>query len=387
MADDLKLFVHIIKRNDMDYEIAGLSEDKKVWYVLPGEFRKLNDHEVLSSKPTIKGAVSAIKPTNGFRKVGVKIDKALQLEYFDQDGNLSYKNFPLEELTLTSDVNRKFQNEMILSKKIEELELKLNSDFKLHEIEKQFILDKFDKTQNSIEWLSKFERECERHKVFTTQHIIETLRFFVFGSPKDWYDLNIQKIGLTDWPEWKRSFLAVFVDKGWGPVRKAFGYKHIGGSLVDYALRKEKLCLEAEPHSTVCSRINMIVIGLPYDVQNAIDREHVTTIEKLLTQLRKLDSTQHKKHDDFSNTDAKNIQMKPESSKPVMPKKIPRERSIRPCFMCEFLGWPNRVHLTRECRNKALYDSRKKEVNLNEAHHDFEPAQVMKIEFDEKSLN
>ncbi|KAK9512967.1 hypothetical protein O3M35_001266 [Rhynocoris fuscipes] len=165
------LFVHIIKRGEVEYELAGLSEDKELWYILPPEFKNLNDHKVLIAKPTIKNVVLAIKPINGYRKVGVKIDQNLREEYFDEDENLCYKGSPLEEVnsTIVSNENMsRTEEENFLRQKIIELESKLSkTEVKLHEVEKKFVLDKFDKRQNPIEWLDRYHSECERLNVVT----------------------------------------------------------------------------------------------------------------------------------------------------------------------------------------------------------------------------
>ncbi|XP_044736861.1 lipase 3-like [Chrysoperla carnea] len=181
-----KLFVHLIRRSDEYFELAGLSEDKRLWFSLPDEHKNLYEHKVLSSKTTIKSAIAAIKPINGFRKIGIKLDEDLKKEYFDEDGNLSYKNYPLQESV-------------------------------------------------------------------------------------------------------------VFFDVGWTAVRKAYTYKYLGGSLIDYALTKENLCLEVESDSTMSSRINLIVMGLPSQVQDELDREDINTIKKLYNELRKLDGQYNKR--------------------------------------------------------------------------------------------
>lgn len=87
------------------------------------------------------------------------------------------------------------------------------------------------------------------------------------------------------------SFLNVFVDKGWFNVRKAYNYKYLGGSLVDYVLTKERLCLESEKNGTVISRINMIVVGLPLEIQDKLDRGIITTMEILFTEIGKLEES------------------------------------------------------------------------------------------------
>lgn len=77
---------------------------------------------------------------------------------------------------------------------------------------------------------------------------VEALRFFLIGSPKDWYETNLKKIGSANWPEWKRPFLIVFVEKGWSTVRRVFNLKYFACSLIDYALAKERLLLEIDPY-------------------------------------------------------------------------------------------------------------------------------------------
>lgn len=87
-----KLYVHLIKRSDEHFELAELSEDKRLWFTSP-EHKDLNAHKVLLSKPTIKSAIAAIKPINGFSNVGIKLDEDLKREYFDEDEDLRYKDY------------------------------------------------------------------------------------------------------------------------------------------------------------------------------------------------------------------------------------------------------------------------------------------------------
>ena len=364
-----KLFIHIIKRDDNDFELAGLSENKELWYNLPDECRDLNLHKILSSKQAVKSAITAIKPINGYRKICVKLDNDLRKEYFDEDDNLCFLKIPLEESNVDLEtggyVVNKSEGEIFLLERIKELETKLNlnDEVKLHEVEKKFILDKFNKKQNPTDWLERFENECRRHKVNSATNMIEVLRFFVSGSPKDWYEANLIKIGLFNWFEWKKSFLTVFIDKGWSKIRVAYNYKYLGGSLIDYALAKEGLCLEVEKNATVMSRINMIAVGLPLEIQNQLDREEITTIEKLFIELRKFDdyfSKPKSRNDDKSLN--KGILIK---SNINVSKKNIDTKTKKPCFMCEELGWKNRYHPTNECRNKNLYSS-KKEVNIHD---------------------
>jgi len=176
----------------------------------------------------------------------------------------------------------------------------------------------------------------------------------------------LKKIGLVNWPDWKNSFLTVFVDKGWSRIRKAYNYKHFGGSLVDYALTKEKLCLDAESSGTTQSRINMIVVGLPLEVQDELDCEEITSIEKLFVELRKLDDAFSKKKKEV--TSKSETTSKSKDKLEDKRKKPDKQDEKKPCFMCAALGWPNHYHPTSECRNKNVYSTKIKEVNLNETN-------------------
>lgn len=399
------LYFHILKKDELNFQIEGISEDKILWHNLPTEFQDLRVHDILLAKSAIMNVMKAIKPINGYRKIGLKMDQDLKNEYFDDDTNLCYKGIPLEEITsvnvnkeemkLEDSENKLEQHEenflhFSLISKILELEKKLeNTGVQLQNIEKKFVLDKFDKKLNAEEWLRQFNAECFRHNLNKTDsQIIEALRYFVTGSSKDWYEANLKKIGLCNWKSWQQSFLTVFIEKGWTNIRKAYSFKHIGGSLVDYALAKEKLCLEAENNSTTLTRIHMIVVGLPLKVQDKLDKEELTTIEKLFVALRKLD-------DSFSNCkiDTGNVFPGPSNSIKVFrgkkhyeeqeKKLINNNIQRKPCFHCEKLGWQNRFHQSSECRNKN-------QVNLNEMVNDVvndtqEVAEMLTINLDQKN--
>lgn len=368
--NEMKLFIHIVKISETDHDLIGLSEDKKIWYSLPIEYSNIKEHKELLTKSPVKNAILAIKPINGYRKVGVKIDEDLESVYFDKDGNLCFKNIPLEEMDYGGDTVRQ-EEKKFLVQRIKDLETQLNLN---NEVEKRFILNKFDKKQNATEWLKRYEEECSRHNVVCSAKKIETLRFFVAGSPKEWYEANLLKLGLENWPEWRKSFLTVFVDKGWSKIRKAYNFKYLGGSLVDYALSKEKMCLEIEENCTISSRINMIVVGLPNEVQDRLDKEEIKCIEDIFVELRKLDASfSMAKKDNTSNFSVnKNLERNKDKD------------NKKPCHMCDSLGWPNRYHPTHACRNKCLFMEKRK-INFNETC-DF-PDNDMKIELENNNLN
>lgn len=387
------LYLHIIKRNDY-FELTALSEDRQLWYNLPDEHKTLTSHKILCSKQIVKKAMKGIKPINGFRKFCIPIDDELRKEYFDDYGNLSYLNELLEESNFGNEPVADKSNETeFFIKKIMELEAKLNSHSKskLQDIEKKFILEKFDKRQNAKDWLKKFEGECLRHGIFDDTNMIEALRYFISGSADDWYKANITKFGLDTWSDWKASFLTVFTGKSWKIVNTAHNYKYIGGSLIDYALAKERLCLEAEENTPTILRINMIVAGLPSQIQSKLDREEITTMEKLFKEIRKLDESifikpryrNNSLDKEIPNKTKNNIDTKTTSENQKSQHKehssnnktfIQAEKNTKkPCFICEKLGFKNRYHPISECRNRNASTD--------------EDRKMMNIEIDEQSLN
>ena len=65
---------------------------------------------------------------------------------------------------------------------------------KIHEVEKKCILNKYDKTQDPMEWMNKYENECARYNFMRDENKIEALRFFLSGPAMDWYDANLKKM-------------------------------------------------------------------------------------------------------------------------------------------------------------------------------------------------
>lgn len=71
-------------------------------------------------------------------------------------------------------------------------------------------------------------------------------------------------------------------------IRKVNNYKYLDGSLVEYALFKEKLHFQVELKCTEVSSKNLIVMALPVETHKKIDRETIITVLDLFRELRKL---------------------------------------------------------------------------------------------------
>ena len=73
-----------------------------------------------------------------------------------------------------------------------------------------------------------------------------------------------------------------------------YNYKYINGSLIDYALKKERLLLEIENSMSNMSRINLIVMGLPLNIQDKLDKEEITNTDLLMNRIRMYDTGYNK---------------------------------------------------------------------------------------------
>lgn len=391
--DTTVFFVRVVRKTEKDCVIHSISLDKEVWYLLPEELRALELHPLLSSKKYIQNAVTAIKNLNGYRTINVKINEDIKSTYFDEVGNVCFEQIPLEESVAMQGSQTGGFIQIELEDRIKRLEhqLRLHSEqneIKLHNIEKKFILESFDRKQfDPKEWLRRFEDECSRFQINDNSLKIQALRFFVIGSAKDWYETTLTKIGLNaSWSTWKSSFYNIFVDKGWSSVRKAFSFKYLGGSLIDYALSKEKLCLEAERKCTELSLVNQIVYGLPGEAQDELDRELVTTLDLLYEELRKLeDSFSRKKREKPLSP---KLVKKPIGSQPNKKhESVQKNESQRKaCSICVSQGFPNRFHSVADCRYKN-WRAEKPKLSLPNHSTNLNDMEILNVDFEKQNLN
>lgn len=310
-------------------------------YIFPDSYQDEIYHTKLFELETVNNASKSMTKENQYRNITVTLLDDIAKEYIDADNNFVFKDFYLEE-----------QGDMdINTLKNEDQTMK---ELSLYEIEKKFILDKFNgKNQNAKSWLQDFENECIRYKIIDDINKIQCLRLFLEGGAKDWYISARKKLNIEIWNEWTRSFLQTFADKGWSNVRYAYTYKYINnyGTPLEYALRKERLLLECEKTMTEISRISHIVVGLPIYIQDEIDKEVIETTEDLMNHLRKYESSKTKiRRDNF----------KPQDSE------INENINKKPCYICTSIGKKNMYHLPEICRNKKIYNKEKKYVNLTD---------------------
>lgn len=161
---------------------------------------------------------------------------------------------------------------------------------KLKLVEK-FVSEKFSgKITNVHQWLNNFESECTRLEIITDMDKIEMLKLPMEESTMDWYNSMIIKNSIdSEWIIWKNSLCETFSNKGWSPVRYAFNYRYKQGSILEYALKKERLLLEINKSIDTQTLINLITTGLPNFITDKIDREKLNTTNDLFNNIRRLE--------------------------------------------------------------------------------------------------
>lgn len=155
--------------------------------------------------------------------------------------------------------------------------------------EKEFNVKKFDGKSNVQEFTSQLEIEFTRHDIVEDLQKIEILRFMVTGNIIDWYEASKSKLSMHDWNAWKVSLIETYGVINYARVRSVFEFQYMGGRLVDYAIKKERLILELDPLTREENRLDWIVMGLPLNVTAKLNRTKTTSFTVLINKLAVMD--------------------------------------------------------------------------------------------------
>lgn len=217
-------------------------------------------------------------------------------------------------------------------------------------ISEKFVIEQFtSKNSNANEWIEIFEKECSRFNLLDDGNKIELLRLFMDKSCADWYGSMMIKLTMeSEWTVWKTKFCETFENKGWNPVTYALLYKYIDGSLVDYAIKKEKLLLDMRRSIDAGTLIDLIAAGLPNLVLNQIDRKKLKDSVDLFNEIRK-----------YEHTVSKDYFIK--KKRPQNINRNAKSEEENPCRICQKLNKGNRYHAEASCWYKIKEDKYKKD--------------------------
>lgn len=226
----------------------------------------------------------------------------------------------------------------------------------LKKIHDDFVLENFDGKNLTIDsWLDIFEKECKRCKLASDEDKILILRLFLEGTAKDWYATSLITLGIEESFDTWKSMLDNFRETGWKKCREAYKFKYIGGSLVDFAVRKQYLLLNLRKDLVIGAIIELIVTKLLIHIQDKMDRTQINTFADLVGELRKLESQVQKKKTFDQNNSPNNNQ------RAIRPAIQTNER--KPCSYCESKGFIGRYYPETICRLKQR-DTNKDSKNI-----------------------
>ncbi len=339
--------------------------------MFPEEFQNCNIHKNLAELVPFKSAVASIKARGQYRTVNMILSAEIERLYRDEAGNFVFNNHFLAEAS-----------QQLQQPGIPELISSLQKSFgekkeeSVKEILKHFLIEKFStKNKNVLAWLAAFEKEAARFSLSGTR-LIEVFKSCLDPSLNDWFLVTQRKIGLNaSWATWKDDLVSTFGEVSWKPIRYAYTFKYLNGSYVEFVVKKERLLLELDQAMPEVILLNLIVLRLPLNIQNTLNRNSVTDVKLLISKLKKYDfeavSTNFGKK--FGESEGKglkkpsptgNLQSKQNFTRPN--EKISFNQGKKPCSFCEKSGGTGRFHLESDCwfKNKSPVNKLKSVNNV-----------------------
>lgn len=322
--------------------LISITTTEEKTFCMPEEYQEISHHTELMNTAAFKKIKNSLKQRHQTRRVWINLNEELSKTYIDEGDNVQFKDFFLEESTqskperkvgATGGITEEMLTNILEKFSTKKEDIQNTNGKNLNKLSGKFVLEKFsNKSSNVIQWIGLFESECDRMEVKEDEEKIELLRLFLEGSCLDWYSSMLIKLTLdSEWIDWKDNFCQTYADKGWTPVKYAISFKYINGSLLDYALKKERILLEMNKSIDTSTLIDLIATGLPDFVTDRINRGDLEQTKDLFNELRSLEHLIKK--NTFEKKKNINVNFK---------EKIP-------CKICEKLGKKNRYHSEQSC--------------------------------------
>lgn len=330
--------------------ITSITTENGQMYALPGEYKYIANHIELMKTENYSKVKTSLKKRHQVRKIWISMTEELKVIYIDSDGNIQFNGEYLEEIEVRETTGIQNDNLSKLLEKLIETTEKRDGEKNLKQIADKYMIEKFtSKHSNAKQWIEIFEKECTRFNIIEDRIKIEILRLFLDKSCSDWHSATLTRFSDTaTWNDWKNRFLETFADKGWSTVTYALAFKYREGSLIDYAMRKEKLLLDMNEGIDIKTLTALIVVGLPEFIMNKIDRELCTDTTTLFNEIRKYENLINKKF--FP----KKLESKFENKR--------KNEGKKPCKTCESLYKGIRYHPEETCwfRGKEMKKKNRK---------------------------
>ncbi|KAK9505940.1 hypothetical protein O3M35_009895 [Rhynocoris fuscipes] len=323
-------------------------EQEDIWFCFDERNQTRGKHTDLFNLNIIKNNIKGITKIGQKRRVLVEATKELAQTYLDNTGMFRFNSQILEEDDKDDDhtIPRDYQKELFQLLKV--LTKRLNKDDT-----KKLNLTKYDGKEDAKLFLTQFEKEVNSFDLDDDKKI-EVFGNYLTGTAKKWYSkVAVVVVGRKfqdeDWFTWKESFMAVFGVKNWAAIANAFQYKYMGGSLIDYAITKEKMLRDTNEAIDDITIINQIMINTPQYIQEQIKPGRVDTLNTLFEELSTIKLRADKDHpQDKQNQRSVSAKVQPSKSYGN-----PRPLIKKACPICERLGYKGRYHPEDLCRNKS----------------------------------
>lgn len=333
--------------------ITSITTGNDKVYVVPETLQSAAFHVGLTKTSAFNKVKKSLTKRYQKRNVWITLSDELRDTYLDEDENIQFEGQFLEELDRYEVCSAEQKESSSVERLLEKLlantqENKLQN---LKNVAERFVIEKFtSKNVNATQWIEIFEKECTRFNVTTDGEKIEMLRLFMDNSCADWYSSMIIKVTMNaEWSTWREKFCQTFTSKGWIPVTNALLLKYKEGSLLDYAIKKEKSLLEMRRSMDMGTMIDLIAAGLPEFILNKINREEIEDTVSLFNELSK--------YEHLINYSKKNNFPK---KKYVVFKTNSKSGECTPCKTCEKLNKGLRYHPEATCWFKPKEDDKKR---------------------------
>lgn len=223
--------------------ISFTTEDGKT-FLIPEDHQPAGFHKEVIKTTIYTQVKNSLKKRHQIRSVWIPVTQEIKSTYFDENENAQFQNEYLE-LKEERDVASGSSDIMEILKKLTEIQSNKPTN-NVKKAAEKFVLEKYDSSRaNAVQWMTFFEKECERFEIIEDKQKIEIFRLFLEKNCLDWYSSMMMKNTLdSNWSKWKKDFLDTYSDKGWSASRYALSFKYQTGPLLEYAIKKEKLLLE-----------------------------------------------------------------------------------------------------------------------------------------------
>lgn len=282
--------------------VTSITDVDKHTFVIPEQLQPIKLHDMVMNTQTFRKVKATLQRRHEKRQVWISMTPEMKTVYVDEDGNMQFNGYLLEEVTpvLRQQAPTAGISEEAITRimeKFAEMKYDTSKPHSVRNLTDKYVIEKFTRqTSNASQWMTIFEAECTRLGIDEDTRKIEVFRLFLDDSCLDWYSSMLIKYTVnSQWSLWKKNFCETYADKGWSPVRYAILFKYIQGTLLEYALKKERLLLEINKSMDKPTLIDLIAMGLPNFIVDRIDRNNLKETEDLFNNIRGLEHLVNKR--------------------------------------------------------------------------------------------